>query len=417
MNTSAAAFYGFTPILIPYNQSQDDIFRLLQMANADFLIASAGTIPYVDLKQESQKVRRILWVVEKSSRHMDWKQSSQDVSTWHQVIEFRSKSVSSDLPANSEGEELPDIITIWQNESKTPGELVALTQKAHCPIYCRCRTANMQVQNIVAAVAAQISALPPKHRITASDLFLPADFLTTPYILIETLTALFCNASIAINSVAGQDVDLPLVARGLAPTIIAASAATALKLHAVSQRSLVGAMKKLAHRAQLQALQAGRLPSSRGLSSLNPPTRAAIGTVPSKLRLLYVFERTRSNTPPLSLADLSDLRAFTGARVIYALTAAKVAGTVAQMNIYDYRIEAGASGRRSHFGVPVSCVEAKLVDTEQCKTTENTSSGEVSCVGSGDVLGFWLTRVSDCGQWTGCSWWESEFRCIGYFSG
>ncbi len=387
------------------------------MANADFLIASAGTIPYADLKQESQKVRHILWVVEKSSRHMDWKQSSRNVSMWHQIVELRSQIVSSDLPANSEGEELPNIITIWQNEPKTSGELVALTQKVHFPIYCRCSTANMQLQNIVAAVAAQISALPPKHRITASDLFLPADSLTTPYILIQTLAALFCNASIAINSVAGQDVDLPLVARGLAPTIIAASAGTALKLHAASKRSLVGALKKLAHRAQLQALQAGRLPSSRGLSSLNPPIRAAIGTAPSRLRFLYIFERTPSNTPPLSLADLSDLRAFTGARVIYVLTAAKVAGAVAQMNIYDYRIESGGSGRRSHFGVPVSCIEVKLVDTEQCKTTEDTSSGEVSCPGFWRLLGFWLTRVSDCGQWTGCSWWEGEFGRIGYFSG
>lgn len=129
-------------------------------------------------------------------------------------------------------------------------------------------------------------------------------------------------------------------------------------------------------------LAAGRLPTDNIFTKLNAPMRAVIGTTPGKLRLLLVSERQGLNTPPLSTEDLSDLRIYTKARVVYALTTAKVAGAVAQTNIYDYRRGDMPSNKHSHFGVPLSCVEIKLKDTPQYKTTDDQPIGELVVTGS-----------------------------------
>lgn len=129
-------------------------------------------------------------------------------------------------------------------------------------------------------------------------------------------------------------------------------------------------------------LAAGRLPTDTILTKLNTPIRASVGTTPGKLRLVFVSERIGHNAPPLSSEDLSDLRIYTKARIVYALTAAKVAGAVAQTNIYDYRRSITPSNKHSHFGVPLSCVEIKLKDTPQYKTTDEQSTGELVVTGS-----------------------------------
>ncbi|KAK5122519.1 hypothetical protein LTR16_004069, partial [Cryomyces antarcticus] len=107
-----------------------------------------------------------------------------------------------------------------------------------------------------------------------------------------------------------------------------------------------------------------------------------VGSTPGKLRLLFVSERVGAGSPPLTSEQLSDLRVFTGARVIYALTAAQVAGAVSQTSIFDYRREEGRSGKHSHFGIPLSSVEVKLVDTLTHRTTDKGNpEGEITVLG------------------------------------
>jgi hypothetical protein len=105
--------------------------------------------------------------------------------------------------------------------------------------------------------------------------------------------------------------------------------------------------------------------------------RPIISTTPGKLRLIYVANQAGVETTPLSTETLSDLRIYTGSRIIYALTSADVAGPVAQTGLYDYRVDE-ATEKCSHFGSPVTSVEVFFKDTNEYQTTDHTSIGEVS---------------------------------------
>ncbi|KAL2354661.1 hypothetical protein BJ546DRAFT_975518 [Cryomyces antarcticus] len=367
----ACAFYGLSPILIPYNQPFDIVLELLQKTGADCLVAAAGALPLADVGQRVSSLKEIVWVVEKSSRQMDWHQKPEGtgnrvgVSVWHDLVLDQKRATSVELPTNEQGSKPANITTIWQKKQGAMGEVVEFTQ-----------------QNMVAAIAAQISALPARQRMSPSDLFLPADAFTHAYVLTLTLAALFSHASIAITSVASPGVDLSLVTRNVAPTIIVASAETAASLHSATHSTATSGLKKFAYYTETKALAGGRMPTDTLLTRLNAPIRAAVGSTPGKLRLLFVSERVGAGSPPLTSEQLSDLRVFTGARVIYALTAAQVAGAVSQTSIFDYRREEGRSGKHSHFGIPLSSVEVKLVDTLTHRTTDKGNpEGEITVLG------------------------------------
>ncbi|CAN9079869.1 unnamed protein product [Alternaria alternata] len=369
----AGAFYGFTPILIPYNQPHQTLVDLLRQTGADAMIAEAGSVPLSEVGQGVSSLRSVIWTVEKTSRHMDWSEVPEgiggkiDVAVWHELVQ-EQKSAPTALPSTSE--KPPNVVFLWQEAVGKPAEVVEFTQ-----------------QNLTAAIGALITSLPASHRLNPSDTFLPADAFTHSYSLCLTLAALFSHATVIIQSVAGPGVDLELATRSIAPTVTVISAETAAKLHNSTKISITGGPQKLAHYLETRMLTAGRLPTDNLLTKLNAPARAAIGTTPGKLRLVFVSERQGLNTPPLSSEDLSDLRIFTKARVVYALTTAKVAGAVAQTNIYDYRRGETPSNKHSHFGVPLSCVEIKLKDTPQHKTTDDQTAGELVVNGSSVVGG------------------------------
>jgi hypothetical protein len=364
----AGAFYGFTPILIPYNQPHPTLVDLLIQTGADALIAEAGSVPLADVIQGASGLRQIIWTVEKTSRHMDWSEVPEgiggkiDVSVWHELVQDQQNGAAA-LPSNTD--KAPGVVFLWQEAVGKSAEIVEFTQ-----------------QNLAAAVGSLITALPAAQRMNSSDTFLPADAFTHSYSLCLTLAALFAHSTVIINSVAGPGVDLTLATRSIAPTIAVISAESAAKLHSTTSSISLSGLKKLAHYLESRMLTAGRLPTDTFLTKLNAPSRATLGTTPGKLRLLFVSERAGLNTPPLSSDDLSDLRIYTKARVLYALTAAKVAGAVAQTNVYDYRRGLAPSNKHSHFGVPLSSLEIKLKDTPQHKTTDEKIAGELIVTGS-----------------------------------
>lgn len=228
------------------------------------------------------------------------------------------------------------------------------------------------LQNIVSAVGALSSALPLRQRLSPADLVLPADSFSHSYVLCLTFAALFNHASLAINSVAGPGVELPRVTRSVSPTIIIASAETLANTHTAETAGISSSIQKIAHVSQSQAQSAGRMPTDTLLFKLLAPS----GNTPGKLRLIFTSERVGASSPALSSTMLSDLRIFTRSRICYALTAANVAGAVAQTNLFDYR---GTDGtQHSHFGVPLSSVEVKLVSKNDAKVDGNLPEGEVS---------------------------------------
>ncbi|KAF2465224.1 uncharacterized protein BDR25DRAFT_270752 [Lindgomyces ingoldianus] len=364
----AAAFYGFSPVLIPYNQPHPALIELLIRTGADSLIAEAGSLPLADVTRGVSGLRQVIWTVEKTSRHMDWNEVPEgiggkiDVSVWHQLVQDQ-KNGTLELPQDAA--KAPSMVFLWQEGVSKSVEIVEFTQ-----------------QNICAATGALISSLPGAQRMSPSDLFLPADSFTHSYCLCLTLAALFSHATVIVNSVAGPGIDLTLATRTIAPTIAVVSAETAIKLHSTTTASITSGLKKLVHYLETRVLISGRMPTDTFFTRLNAPTRASVGTTPGKLRLLYVSERAGQNTPPLTSSDLSDLRIYTSARVVYALTAAKVAGAVAQTNIYDYRRGTTPANKHSHFGIPLSCVEVKLKDTLSHRTTDDQCAGEVVVTGA-----------------------------------
>lgn len=319
------------------------MYELLGETGADTLVCAAGNVPLEELVQAISSVKHVTLVVERTSRHMDWDGTPEgrlSVGVWHSIVEDNKASASAELPNNA-AEKPGDVITVWQHSENT--EIVSFTQ-----------------ENIVSAVAALISAIPLRQRLTSADLVLPADTFTHNYVLTNTFAALFTHSSLAINSVAVPGVDLTLARRGIAPTVIIASAETLAKLHHQETAGISSGLQRFGKYTQDQTISAGRMPTDGMLFKLLAPSSTS--SEPGKLRLILTSERIGAGSPALTSTQLSDLRIFTRSRIIYALTAARVAGAVAQTNVFDYRRDDGQG--HSHFGVPLSSVEVKLVGGE-----------------------------------------------------
>jgi hypothetical protein len=352
--------------LIPFNQPHPLVVEFLQQTKADSLVAAAGSLPLDMITAGARAIKSVTWVVEPTSRHMDWTEipaglgGKMDVSVWHELVQDHSGSPTP-VP-DLETKDLGTITIIWQNENLKPGQIVEFTHA-----------------NFIAAVASLMVALPFVERVLPTDLVLPADSLTNAYTLSQTLVALWSGASLALTSVAGPNANLTYATKNIAPTIVIATSESAAQLHAESSKAVQAGLAKLAHNSASSELGGGNMPKSRLLTAMVGNTKAQLGSTPEKLRLVYIAERAGSTNPPISSKELSDIRIFTDARVIYALTAPAVAGAVAQTHFFDYRVhDDGNKTKHSHFGGPLSSLEVKLVDKAHAKTTDDCPQGEVS---------------------------------------
>ncbi|KAK3714826.1 hypothetical protein LTR37_007561 [Vermiconidia calcicola] len=362
----ACSFFSLTPILLPYNLPHPKVYEILNTTSADSLICAAGNLPLDDVTQECKNLKLLTWVVEKTSRHMDWNgvpdaaQERLNVSVWHDIVEENKSTTNNQLPSNDEGDKPGDVVVVSQPQKSpsTEPEIVTFTQS-----------------NLVSAIAALISALPLRQRLSAADLVLPASSFSIPYVLSQTMAALYQHASLAITSVAEPGVDLTLATRSIAPTVIIASAETMAALHDRETASMTSSLaKRIAKYSHSQAMSAGRMPTTDDLlfKLLAPSSNS---NKPGRLRLILTSERLGSNTPPLTSTMLSDLRIFTRARICYALTAPQVAGAIAQTHVFDYRREEGSG--HGHFGLPLSSVEIKLANKDDGMVAGSRPEGEI----------------------------------------
>jgi acyl-CoA synthetase (AMP-forming)/AMP-acid ligase II len=131
----AGAFYGFSPILIPYNQSHPALIDLLRQTGADTLIAQAGSVPLSDVGKGVPGLRRVIWNVAKSSRHMEWSEvpegigGSIDVTVWHELLQDTTNGDAS-LPTSTS--KAPNVVFLWQEAVSKPAEIVEFTQQVCC---------------------------------------------------------------------------------------------------------------------------------------------------------------------------------------------------------------------------------------------------------------------------------------------
>ena len=204
-------------------------------------------------------------------------------------------------------------------------------------------------------------------------MLLSIDSLSRSYPLCLVLAALYANSSVALNSVSGEGVDFAQATAGISPTVIVASSHTMSDYHRKFMEPHTGAVAKLGRWFQARALDAGTMPTPNLLSKLaniGPTAELSL----DKLRLLFISHRADGDAQKqLTSEQLTDLRIFTGARALYALTAAEVAGAVSQTNVYDYRRNNGAN----HFGAPLSSVEITLTGHEEGAGIERAMEGQV----------------------------------------
>ncbi|POR37198.1 Uncharacterized protein TPAR_02598 [Tolypocladium paradoxum] len=383
----ACSFYSnLTTVLIPFDVSDDELTSMLRRSAVDTVVTAPGAFPFDAVVKAYPSLRQLIWVVDEGSSHMDWNEvpegmgGSVNVATWQDIINDAPASASTELPPTELAYSPQDVVTFWQSKPGQLEEMVRFTQA-----------------NLVSGIAGQIAAVPTKERLNPSDVFLPADSLANIHTLILTLAALYSNASVAFNSVAGRSPDLVLATQGIAPTVLVASPETLLRTHQESTRKLGSPLAKLSHGLSTRSLtKDGVLATSNALSAFSSAARPAIGTTPGKLRLLYVAERAGGETPRLSSTVLSDLRVFTGARVVYALTAPRVAGAVSQTSFFDYRVD--TSGK-AHFGAPPTSVEIFLRDKGAHKTTDDVVEGEIvargPCVSGGEASTGVVGKIRD----------------------
>jgi acyl-CoA synthetase (AMP-forming)/AMP-acid ligase II len=127
----AGAFYGFSPILIPYNQPHETLIELLIRTGADSLVAQAGSVPLEAVNNGVSDLRQVIWTVEKTSRHMDWNEVPEgiggklDVSVWHQLVQDQR---SPDLQLPSTTVTPPNVVFLWQHGIRKSADIVEFSQ-------------------------------------------------------------------------------------------------------------------------------------------------------------------------------------------------------------------------------------------------------------------------------------------------
>ncbi|KAJ5044343.1 hypothetical protein NUH16_001144 [Penicillium rubens] len=357
-------------VIVPHNLPAETLSAHLQKAKADVLIAEAGSLDLPLIVKGNTQLSLVLWVAKYGNRHMDWNalpenvKDSLKVAVWHELVEEFKELASYDVPEYDPKTEAPAVNTVWPSSSQS-GQFI-----------------DFQPENLVSAIGAITSTIPRTQRFNPTDIVLSIDSLSRSYPLCTTMAALFANSSIALNSVAGENVDFALATAGVSPTVIVASSQTMAEYHDNIMRPHTGIISSLGRWLQARTLDAGNMPTRNFFSQLarfSPTSELSL----DELRLLCISHRIDGNPAAhLTSEQLTELRIFTGARVVYALTGPGVAGAIAQTNAFDYRCLTGPS----HFGAPLSSTEITLINVPE-DSPDGTEEGQLTVSGPAVVGG------------------------------
>ncbi|EXJ70038.1 uncharacterized protein A1O5_07111 [Cladophialophora psammophila CBS 110553] len=334
----AGSFYGFSTILLPYGLPPDKLNSLLSKVSADHLIAAAGTLDLETMSSTAKTIKNIIWVTRPENKHMDWSEGSPEgfaVSSWEQLVEKNQRSSNSEvLPLDKDSQVPP--VSIFCPAVNGGFDLVKYSS-----------------ENLISGTAALLATLPRAQKLSLTDSLLPTTPLTDSYTLCWIFATLYSNATLSLNSVSGDNIDLAHAASQTSPTVVLASPATVQAYLSHPNTTLPGGLSKY---MTTRTLQQGNLPTKQATSA----------HALSHLRVLLI---PQSSTAPastrLSSSTLHSIRTHLKCRIGYALTSPSVAGAIAQTNIFDYRDK----------GLKVCCVGAPL------------SSVEVNLTGEEHVMG------------------------------
>ncbi|KIW92542.1 uncharacterized protein Z519_06389 [Cladophialophora bantiana CBS 173.52] len=353
----AGSFYGFSTMLLPYGLPPDKLNSLLSKVAADHLIAAAGTLDLETMSSTAKTIKNIIWVTRPENKHMDWSEGSPEgfaVSSWEQLVEKNQRSSNSEV--------LP-----LDKDSQVP------------PVSIFCPTVNggfdlvkYSSENLISGTAALLATLPRAQKLSPTDSLLPTTPLTDSYTLCWIFATLYANATLSLNSVSGDNIDLTHAASQTSPTVVLASPATVQAYLSHPNTTLPGGLSKY---VTTRTLQQGNLPTKQ----------ATAADALSHLRVLLIPQAsTAPASTRLSSSTLHSIRTHLKCRIGYALTSPSVAGAIAQTNIFDYRDK---GPKVCCVGAPLSSVEVNLTGEEHVMGSRTPRGATVTIKGPAVVSG------------------------------
>lgn len=114
---------------MPHNLPPETLSAHLQKANADALIAEAGSLDLSLVTKGNKQLSIVVWVAKYGNRHMDWNEVPEDVkgslkvAVWHELIEEGKDLSGLDVPAYDPKIPTPAVNTVWPSSSES-GEFI-----------------------------------------------------------------------------------------------------------------------------------------------------------------------------------------------------------------------------------------------------------------------------------------------------
>lgn len=121
----AGAFYGYKTVIVPHNLPAEKLSAHLQRAEADVLIAEAGSLDLSLMTKDSKQLSLVIWVAKYGNRHMDWNfvpenvKDSLKVAVWHELVEEYKNLASYDVPEYDPKTKTPTVTTVWPSSSQS----------------------------------------------------------------------------------------------------------------------------------------------------------------------------------------------------------------------------------------------------------------------------------------------------------
>jgi hypothetical protein len=125
----AGAFYDFKTVLVPHNLSPEILSAHLKEAQADVLIAEAGSLDLSTVSKANKQLSLVLWVAKSGSRHMDWNEVPKDakkslkIAVWHELVESGKDLAGFEVPSYDPTTKTPTVSTVWPSSEKL-GEFI-----------------------------------------------------------------------------------------------------------------------------------------------------------------------------------------------------------------------------------------------------------------------------------------------------